>query len=312
MWFKNIFVYRLPKRWNAAKEDIDLSLKSYAHQAPSALEMKTMGFVPPFFEDEESPFLFALDSFWLAKLTIESRILPASVVNQTLMEKLQSIQKEKGFLPNRKERLDLKESILEELMPRAFLTSKQMLAWMDVQNGFLLVNAASPNAADSMIEMLNDAIVRFPLKNLHTEKSPQTVMTQALLNPENLKDFSLAKHCVLESCDENKESVRYNNHFLQGGKIQEEIKAHIQSGKVPKALGLYYKERFSFVLTDKMQIKNIRLEEDLFKERDDSLSHTEDEKSRFVADFLLMSAEFSQFLPDLIQFLGGEKNVASL
>ncbi len=312
MWFKNFFIYRLPAPWNTPPEDLELSLKSYAHQSPSALEMKTMGFTPPFLSEEESPFLFSLDHFYLMALTIESRILPNAVINQNLEERLKKLKEEKGFLPGRRERLELKTAVTEELMPRAFLNSKKVLAWVDHQNGFLLINVASPNGADAMVECLNNAIPRFPLKNVHTQQSPQSVMMEALLNPENLGDFALARYCVLESENENKENVRYANHSLEGEMIQKEIQSHLRQGKTPKALGFYFENRFSFVLTEKMQVKNLRLEEDLFKERDEALSSAEDEKMRFQADFLLMSAELSRFLPRFIEFLGGEKNAPSL
>lgn len=305
MWFKNIFLYRLPSPWNMAWDDLNLSLKSYAHRAPSALEMKSMGFVPPFFdESEEEKFVFNVDNQWLIALKIETRLLPSSVIKEELDQRIAAIQKEKGFAPGRRETKDLKAAITDELMPRAFLSAKTLYAWIDPKNGWLVINAASPAAADSLIEMLNDAIPRFPLKPFHTQKSPQAVMTEALLNPESLDSFTLARHCILQAPTENKESVRYNNHNLDLA----EIKAHLKAGKVPMALGFNFEERFTFILSEKLQLKNIRLEEDLFKTRDDALSSTEDEKARFSADFLLMAGEFSRFLPIFSAFLGGEKN----
>ena len=304
MWFKNIFLYRLPKPWSVSWDDINLALKSYAHRAPSALEMKSMGFVPPFANDEENErFVFNANGQWLLALKIESRLLPSNVVKQALDQKIAEIQKEKGFAPGRRETKELKAAITDEMMPRAFLSAKTLFAWIDPKNGWLIINAASPLAADSMVEMLNDAIPRFPLKAFHTQKSPQTVMTESLFHPESLHSFSLARHCVLQAPTENKESVRYNNHNL----ALSEIKAHLVSGKVPMALGFNFEDRLSFLLTEKLQLKNIRMQEEFFKTRDEALSATEDEKARFAADFLLMTGEFSRFLPIFTEFLGGEK-----
>jgi recombination associated protein RdgC len=98
--------------------------------------------------------------------------------------------------------------------------------------------------------------------------------------------------------------VRYVKHSLEG----EEIRQHIEAGKVVTRLAMTWNDRISFVLDDNLQIKRLAFL-DILKEQADGQADNEDE--RFDIDFTLMSGEVAQLLDDLLGSLGGEPVAAT-
>jgi recombination associated protein RdgC len=98
--------------------------------------------------------------------------------------------------------------------------------------------------------------------------------------------------------------VRYVRHGLTGKDIQ----AHITAGKTATRLGMTWKDKISFVLTETLQIKRITFLNLLRKETDQNADNREDQ---FDLDFALMTGELSQMLADLTSMLGGDKPVGA-
>ena len=99
--------------------------------------------------------------------------------------------------------------------------------------------------------------------------------------------------------------MRYARHPLEG----KEIRDHIAAGKTATRLGLTWKDRISFVLTDQLHIKRINFLDIL---NDESAGASTDEAEKFDIDFALMTGELSLLLDDLVKALGGEKTPADL
>ena len=111
--------------------------------------------------------------------------------------------------------------------------------------------------------------------------------------------FTVDRECELKSPDETKAVVRYARHPLD----IEEVQQHIQAGKLPTRLALTWRDKISFVLNDKLQIKRLVFL-DILKEQSDGQS--ENEAERFDLDFTLMTGELAELVADLMLALGGE------
>ena len=129
------------------------------------------------------------------------------------------------------------------------------------------------------------------------------IMTDWLVSGEAPADFTVDRDCELRSPLEEKATVRYVRHPLDGTEIRE----HIVAGKVPTRLALTWKDRLSFVLTDKLEIKRLAFL-DIIKEEAETQAETAAEQ--FDADFTLMTGELARFLPDLVAALGGEASLS--
>jgi recombination associated protein RdgC len=296
MWFKNLQLYRLPAPWA-----IDLaSLEEQVARGPfvkcPSNQPLSRGWVSP---RRDGALVFSLNRQWLIALSVEQRLLPSSVVNDEVRERAEVLEVQQGYAPGRKQLKELRERVTEELMPRAFTRRRSTFVWIDPQNGWLCVDAASAAKAEEVIEHLRHCLDDFPLALLDTQLSPQSAMADWLAGGDAPAGFTIDRDCELKASGDEKSAVRYVRHPLEG----DEIKAHLASGKLPSRLALTWDDRISFVLTEKLEIKRLAFL-DLLKEAAEKSAEHADEQ--FDADFALMTGELSRFLPQLVEALGGE------
>ncbi|WP_054772602.1 recombination-associated protein RdgC [Methylogaea oryzae] len=296
MWFKNLQLYRLPADWRITPAQLEEQLAKIPFQPCGTLTMQSAGWVPP--KNDEDALVYTLDRHWLLALCTEQKLLPASVVNQVTHDRIEEMEQQQGYRPGRKQAQQIKEQVTEELMPRAFSRRRTTQVWLDTLNGWLAVNAGSANQADDVVQYLHKAVENFSLRPLVTQTSPAAAMTDWLSSGDAPAGFTIERECELCAPDEEKATVRYARHPLDA----DEIPAHIAAGKRATRLALTWDDRIAFVLTDKMQVKRVQFL-DVLQEEAESQA---DNGDSFYSDFALMTAEFSRFLPQLVEALGGE------
>lgn len=296
MWFKNLQIYRLPAPWamDLAKLEDQLSRTTF-ERCPSNQPM-SRGWVAP---RKDGALVYSMNRQWLIALAVEQRLLPSSVVNQETAERAEVQAETQGYPLGRKQMKELKERVTEELMPRAFTRRRTTYVWIDPVNGWFCVDASSPSKADEVIEVLRQTLDEFPLHPVRTQLSPTSAMADWLAGGEGPGGFTVDRDCELKDFSEEKATVRYVRHPLEG----DEVKSHLANGKLPTRLALTWDDRISFILTEKMEIKRLTFL-DLLREQAEKNAENADEQ--FDADFALMSGELIRFLPDILSALGGE------
>ena len=292
MWFKNLQLYRLPSPWLMDLTTFEDQLARAPFVKCPSNQPQSRGWVSP---RKDGTLVFSLGRQWLIALSVEQRLLPSSVVNEEVNERAEAIEAQQGYAPGRKQLKEMRERVTEELMPRAFTRRRRTFVWIDPQNGWFAVDAATPSKAEEVIEHLRHSLDDFPLTMIHTKLSPQSAMADWLAGGEAPEGFTIDRDCEVKACGEEKSAVAYKHHALEG----EEIKAHLANGKLPTKLALTWDDRISFVLTERFEIKRFGFL-DLLKEQ------AEKADEQFDADFALMTGEFARFLPQLIAALGGE------
>lgn len=300
MWFRNLQLYRLPAPWSVTLESLDQQLQRGSFQRCPSHEPQTRGWVAP---RGDGALVYAQERQWLVSLCVEQRLLPAAVVNDTVRERAAALAEQNGYPPGRKQLRELRDAVTAELLPRAFTRRRTTGVWLDPIHGWVGIDAASPAKAEEVLEHLRWSLDDFPLLPVQTERSPLAAMSDWLAAGEAPAAFSIDRDCELKSMSEEKAAVRYVRHPLEG----DEIKAHIAAGKLPTKLALTWRDRISFVLTDKLEIKRLTFL-DLIKEEAEKNAEHADE--RFDADFALMTGELTRLIPDLIAALGGEMPIA--
>lgn len=296
MWFKNIFIYRLPTDCTITAATLQEKLALKPLQPCSGLDKQSRGWVSCRGDDR---LVHVANQQILFALGVEQKLLPATIINRFVKERIAEIEAQQGYKVGRKEKKDIKEAVTEELLPRAFAMQRATFAWIDPVNGSLIIEAASSAKADELLEQLGKTVDDLPVKLLHTELSPVAAMTGWLAGENAPAGFTIDRELELRATGESKATVRYANHALEG----EEILAHIAAGKRATRLGLTWNDRISFVLTEQLQIKRLEFM-DIIKEESTTLADNADEM--FDLDFTLMTGELARMLTDLTEALGGE------
>ena len=187
---------------------------------------------------------------------------------------------------------------MRELLPRAFAQRSHTRVWVDAKAGWVVVDAASVKKADALITLLAELLGGgLRLAPLQAQLSPATAMAGWLATREAPSGFSIDRECELKQPDSEKATVRYARHALD----IDELPQHIQQGKLPTQLAMTWAGRVSFVLTEALALKKIKLLDVVLEgapqgEGDDG----------FDADVALLTGELRQLIPELLAALGGE------
>jgi recombination associated protein RdgC len=295
MWFKNLQIYRLPAPWAFTPEQLEAALQPQGFVPASSNELLRQGWDSP---RGNGSLVHVVNKQMLLLLGSEKKLLPGSVINQVAKAKAAEMEEQQGFPPGKKAMRELKERVADELLPRAFSIRSNVWVWIDPVNGWLVVDAASPNKADDVIKLLLKAVDKMPLESLRVQRSPVAVMTAWLEADEAPYGFTIDQDTELRATGESKAAVRYVKHTLE----PDDIRRHIAAGKQCTRLAMTWNDRISFVLTESLAIKGIK-PLDVIKEGE-TVTHSDDE--RFDNDMVLMTGELSKLMADVVEALGGE------
>ncbi len=292
--FKNIIAYRITSSWQPDWQQLDDALAKQQFEECGATQEKSVGWVAPRGE-AHGAMLESVGGHWIARLMSESKMLPASVLNRRLGEKLAHIEASEGRKPGKKEKQELRDECKLDLLPMAFTKQGGLWVWIDPIARLLVLDTSSQARADEVVTMLVEASPGFAVALIDTQTSPQAAMAHWLHSQEAPAGFTVDRECELKSADESKAVVKYGRHPLD----IEEIREHIDHGKLPTKLALTWDDRVSFVLTEGLQLKKMAF-------LDVVMEGQSVDDAGFDADVAIFTGEFRKLIPELINALGGE------
>lgn len=293
--FKNVIVYRIGPGWSLSVEKVEEGLDGKRFVECGASQEKSIGWIEPRGE-AHGPLVETVSGQLILKLMIETRSLPSSVVNRKAKDRIAQIESTTGRKPGKKETREIKEDVKLELMPMAFTKQSSVLVWMDREAQLLIIDAGSQAKSDEVVTELVKSLDGLALTLLNTKVSPTAAMSEWLVSQEPPPGFSVDRECELKAADESKAVVRYSRHPLDN----EEVKQHVQAGKLPTRLALTWDSRVSFVLTESLQLKKLAFLDVVFE----GASSGKDDG--FDTDTAIATGELRKLLPDLLNALGGE------
>jgi recombination associated protein RdgC len=297
MFFRNLFLYRLDPGARLDAEHLEERLARLPLGRCGARDLHTRGWVSP---SGDGALVHAVHRQLLIALGVEQKLLPASVIKDAAAERAAQVEAQQGHPVGRRQMRDLKDQVTDELLPRAFARRSTTHAWLDPVSGLMAIDAAAPAKADAVIEVLRATLDDVPCKLLQTRIGAGAAMTRWIAGDDAPEGFTIDRELELRVPDANKATVRYVRHPLEG----EDIRRHVAAGKQAVRLGLTWRDRVSFVLTDLLQVKRLDFLEVLERSGE---SQDEAAAERFDLDFALMAGELSRMIAELVDALGGEK-----
>ena len=301
MWFKNLLTYRLTQEVPFEPEALEAALASKPARPCASQELTTYGFVAPFGKGEDAPLVHVSGEYLLIAARKEERILPSSVVNDAVKEKVEEIETEQMRKVYKKERDQIKDEIIQAFLPRAFIRRSMIFAAIAPRLGVILVNSASAKRAEDLLSTLREVMGSLPVRPATVKIAPVATMTEWVKSQEAAEGFYVLDECELRDTAEDGGIVRCKRQDLTG----EEIQLHLSTGKVVTQLALAWQDKLSFVLDDKMVIKRLKFEELLQEQAEQDGG--DEAAQQFDASFQLMMMTFAEFLPVLFEALGGEE-----
>jgi recombination associated protein RdgC len=299
MWFKNLCVYRLAEPFAWSAEGLADKLAEFGFQPVARTETVSRGWVPPLGRGAES-LVHSSGGRIMICLQEEQRLLPPTVVRETLDERVAEREESEARKLGRREKARMKDEITLELLPRAFTRSRRSYAYIDTREGFVVVDSGTWRAAEELTELLRESLGSLPLRPLQTVSNPQRVMTEWLGQDDTPGDIELGDEAVLEDPDNEGAEVRVKRQDLQSAEIQ----GHIRAGKHVRRLAVTWNERMQCVIDTDLSVKRLKFLDSVQDEAGDREAETDAE--RFDADFTIMTLELGRFLPRLLAWFDGE------
>ncbi|MBA4177575.1 MAG: recombination-associated protein RdgC [Leptothrix sp. (in: Bacteria)] len=295
--FKNALVYRI-EHWVAPPlAEIEQRLQGARFVECGASQPESVGWVEPRGE-KHAALIESVGGQLILQLCTETKAVPGGVIKVQVQQRLDAIEKDTGRRPKGKLVKELKEEVIHALLPRAFPKRSDTLVWVDPKAQWLLVGAGSAKKGDAvvtrLIELLGGGL---KLALVQTALSPATAMATWLAEQEAPAGFNIDRECELKQPDSEKATVRYARHTLDIAEVGE----HIKQGKMPTQLALSWGERVSFVLSEALTLKKIKLLDVVLEGR----SSATREDGGFDADVALVTGELQRLIPDLVAALGG-------
>ncbi len=299
MWFKNVRAYRLTTSFDYEPEALGDKLAQRAFTPCAKSQALSLGFVAPLGEESEM-LVHAAGGRLLLCLKREEKLLPATVVREQLAEKISAIETEQARKVYRKERLSLKDEIVQDCLPRAFTRSALVYAYIDPRANWIFIDAASAARAEELLNVLRECIGNFPVVLPQVNNAPAASMTAWLAHRTLPDDFEAGDECELREPGEDGGVVRCRGVDL----YSEEVETHLNAGRQVVRLGLSWDERVSLLLAEDLCLRRLKFAEELMKENEDIPEA--DQAARLDADFALMSDAITSLQDRVITLFGGE------
>jgi recombination associated protein RdgC len=297
MFFRNLTLFRFPENLPRSLKKLPSALDEHRLRPCGPMELATRGFVSPFGRDSEE-LTHQIGAFILTAIGGEDRLLPSVVVNEELATRVAKIAEKEGRRIGAKERKRLKDEVISELLPRAFIRPSRLSAYLDAEQGWLVIDTASRKAAEEGVDQFRAAMGRFPAVPAAPEESPRAVMTDWLIHGKLPPGLTLADECELRDPAEAGAVVRCRRQDLES----DEVREHLKSGKQVFQLGLVFDERIGFVLGEDLVVRKLRFLDGVLDELDEDAA--ESAKAELDARFALMSLELRRLLDKLHEWFG--------
>ena len=298
MWFKNLKIYRFTESFTTPPEELEALLEEFPFTPCGKSTKESLGWTPPLGKTGKQ-LVHTSNGYSMICLLKEDKILPSSVVNDELAERVEQLELKEGRKLFRKERLQLKDDIIAQLLPKAFTKRKKTFAYISPKDRLLVLDTSSQSQAEVFLSFLRKALDRLPVAPIATKGTPSEIMTRWLIEGHASDNFELESEAELFNPKEDGNTVKCKGQDLGSNEIEELLKA----GKFAKKLNVAWKESLTCVLEDASTVKRLKFSDVILEKANEH--DAESVAEQFDQDFTLMTLELNKFYNDLFQAFGG-------
>lgn len=292
MLFKQAQLFSLNRSEQYLIDNILPAVESLRFQPCLPSIPTSVGWISPV-EDDSAALAEVMNGKISVCMQVEERILPASVVRQTLKEKIKQLQREKDRKLSKKEKDSLKDEIIITLLPRSFSKFTRVHAYFDTKNYWLVLATTNKKRTEQFLNLFkktfNASINAFEIKKI----SP--IITQWIKHKEYPTAFSIEKKCVLQDTNQKTRIIRCQQQDLFVNSIHDFIK----DGCELKQVAVKWRDYVNLVLNEDFTLRSIRFEDELIDQVKSMEAETRHQK--FMADFFMMTETFSSLFNDLLE-----------
>jgi recombination associated protein RdgC len=281
MWLKNATIYGISPKAQFPVEQ----LQAARFVPVDSLQMQSVGFSPV--RDDE--LAYKQGKHTLLRFTVEKKHIPGSAVAVMLEEKCAELAREQSFPPGKKQRKELKERIVDALLPRALSTRRTTAVWIDQDQHRIVIDSTSDSLCDEIVKAL---IKLYPTIEFQDARWPRAKVVTTWLDDEPPTHFTVDDAVQLQYPGEKGKRVKFDRANLDAHDVQ----THLAAGAYVDSVAMTFSSRLSFIMTDNMRIRRIKALDIVQEGRE-----AESDVDRFDSDFALMTRELGCLIDALVQ-----------
>lgn len=297
--FKNITAFQFNKPFTTDQDTLEVALSEFQFTPCGSQDVSKFGFTPAFGKLGKT-LVHSADGFLMVAVTTESKIIPANSVREALDEKVAAIELAEGRKVPKKEKDAIKDEVIQEMLPRALTRKSVTKAIIVLGLQLIIVDSSSLAKAEELLALLRKALGSLPVVQLTFEKPIESTLTEWLKAGAAPLPFEIQDEADLKSEADDGGTVRFKQQDLS----EEEVLAHLVTGKQAHKIALHYGNSIAFNLHSNAAIKRIKFAEE-FKALNDDVG-TEDPAARLDADFALYTEALADLMKSLNSVLGGK------
>lgn len=304
MFFKNARIFRFTRPMQVTVEQLEDKLQAEAFKPCGPQEQNRRGWCTPLGKHSEQ-LVHAANGDLLICLQHQEKLLPGPVVKEFVEERAEAIEIEQGRKVRRKEKDEIREQVILEMLPQAFPRNRKTYGYLSAKNGYLIVDAGSAKQAEDFASTLRKSLGSLPVRPPAVEQAPAFTFTGWINETIDLPDVAvLGADCWMADPSEDGGKVIARGLDLNS----DEVRNHLDAGMQATRLTMTWDDNVSFALDEDLGITRLRFGDALQEKLDDV--DADDAEARFDTAFSLMTLELSRMIPGLLAALGGEDRAA--
>lgn len=293
MWFKNALIYQVQNM----PEHSELDTILLEHQIKPCPPHSR--YIYGWLDALNGKMVHTIEGVSLFVMGKEERILPNSVINQMLEEKIQVIEAEEARTIRRSERNQMKEELEFTLLPKSFSIQKKTWAYYNAKTQYLIINSSSLTMGEQFCSLLRKSVKNIEITPLTLDMNLSARLTQCIQQPHSLPNhFDLGEKVVLQSPDDEKKRFNCKGYELPAEEIDDLLKRGLQAIE----LSFQYNEKLDFTLTHQMVLKNIKCR-DLLLEELQQTKKLDTKEEEFDSSFVILATELNHLIQEVLQSL---------
>lgn len=265
---------------------LDQKLAAQQFTPVGDLQVDSQGFEPVY----EGALVFSSHGSLLLRFTVEQKRIPKSAIDVELQKRCDAFEKEYAHKPGKKARKEMRERVVDDLLPRALASRRSMLVWVDLEAKRLVFDTTSGDMIDRFFRSYFKCVEKADITTLDQWVSAAT-LGQWLLDPvDNLPEtYTIDDAAKLEYGGEKGTVVTFKKADLDTPRVRD----HLANGAAVTSLAMTFDDKISFVMTPNRQIRSIRAL-DVLKEH-----QVEQDLDAFTNDFVLMTGELRRLIDSI-------------
>lgn len=257
----------------------------FPQKSPGPLEYQSIGFVDVL---PDLPYIDQLGAMFFA-VSVERRVLPAAAIDRELKIRLRKLEEGTGTKATGKARKQLKDDIVTEMLPKAFIKPQCVEFFFDT-NASLLIVDASRGQADEVVSFLRHCLGSLPVLPASSEQSISLAMDRWMMTEAAPAGIHLGDRVHFESAA-NRSVVTFKGRNPSHAELEE---LH-DNAQLPVKLELAT-ELLRFTLDDNYSLKGIKPLDTFMEKRDDNIGDEASMDDVEIGSRLLMRESISQAL----------------